>query len=58
VVQVGLVVLICFVGLVAFLVAKNPKVEQAGRLAYMIALAALLWCWCGSDVVVRLLQRK
>lgn len=54
-----LMLLVCVVGLIVFLVAEKPKTSEAGRLAYMWALIALLWCSCGGgDVLEKLLLRK
>jgi hypothetical protein len=55
----GLAVLVCAIGLIVYLLAEKPKTAEAGRLAYMIALAVILWCSCsGAEPLAKFFLRK
>jgi hypothetical protein len=45
---IGIPLLVAFVGLLIYLIAAKPKVENVGRLMFMIGLAIFLWCTCNS----------
>jgi uncharacterized membrane protein len=47
-VAIGIPLAVTLIGLLVYLIAVKPKIENVGRLMFMIGLAIFLWCACNS----------
>ena len=45
---IGIPLAVALVGVLIYLIAVKPKVENVGRLMFMIGLAIFLWCTCNN----------